>query len=229
MKAGAQTTRQLPNAASQAKKAGKLHTATTSASMRTTSAKVHRDRNNFANRQSESASTRAISAEGSPRPRRIRAAPQRERFDAKDLRKRFAELKTLLQWRRASAIRRAQSPLRVHFHLAKMQMNESLRGPRNSQTLFMKTLRLPRMASAQNCARRKLHARAMEPSRHTNPGLHSAEGVVLKASLHAKLSLARLFATAIALGSDCPSVPDPTRRHAPRSGSAIKQRTLLSK
>ena len=38
-------------------------------------------------RHSESASTRTISAEGSPRLRQIRTAPQRERFDAHDLRR----------------------------------------------------------------------------------------------------------------------------------------------
>ena len=58
-KAGAQTTRQLPKAVSRA----------------------------IARRHCESASTRTISAEGSPRPRQIRTAPQRERFDAHDLRR----------------------------------------------------------------------------------------------------------------------------------------------
>ena len=41
----------------------------------------------YARRHSESASTRTISAEGSPRLRQIRTAPQRERFDAHDLRR----------------------------------------------------------------------------------------------------------------------------------------------
>ena len=41
----------------------------------------------IARRHSESASTRTISAEGSPRLRHIRTAPQRERFDAHDLRR----------------------------------------------------------------------------------------------------------------------------------------------
>ena len=42
---------------------------------------------NIARRHSESASTRTISAEGSPRLRQIRTAPKRERFDAHDLRR----------------------------------------------------------------------------------------------------------------------------------------------
>ena len=42
---------------------------------------------NIARRHSESASTRTISAEGSPRLRQIRTAPHRERFDAHDLRR----------------------------------------------------------------------------------------------------------------------------------------------
>ena len=41
-------------------------------------------------RRSESASTRAISAEGLPSSRHIRTAPQRERFDAHDIRRGFA-------------------------------------------------------------------------------------------------------------------------------------------
>ena len=40
------------------------------------------------------ASTRRIFAEASPRARRTRMAPQRERFDTQDLRRGFAELKT---------------------------------------------------------------------------------------------------------------------------------------
>ena len=43
----------------------------------------------FARRHSESASTRTISAESSLRLRRIRTAPQRERFDTHDLRRGF--------------------------------------------------------------------------------------------------------------------------------------------
>ena len=42
---------------------------------------------NIARRHSESASTRTISAEGSPRLKQIRTAPRRERFDAHDLRR----------------------------------------------------------------------------------------------------------------------------------------------
>ena len=41
----------------------------------------------IARRHSEGTSTRAISAEGSPRLRQIRTAPQRERFDARNLRR----------------------------------------------------------------------------------------------------------------------------------------------
>ena len=46
--------------------------------------RVHRAQDKFARRHSESASTRTISAEGSPRSRQIRTAPQRERFDTHD-------------------------------------------------------------------------------------------------------------------------------------------------
>ena len=49
--------------------------------------RVHRAQDKFARRHSESASTRTISAEGSPRSRQIRTAPQRERFDTRDLRR----------------------------------------------------------------------------------------------------------------------------------------------
>ena len=42
---------------------------------------------NIARRHSESASTRTISAEGSPRLKQIRKAPQRERCDVHDLRR----------------------------------------------------------------------------------------------------------------------------------------------
>ena len=41
----------------------------------------------IARRHNESASTRTVSAEGSPRLRQIRTAPQRERFDVHDLRR----------------------------------------------------------------------------------------------------------------------------------------------
>ena len=66
-----------------------------SASTRTISAKIRRDQDTFARRHSESASTRTISAEGSPRPRRIRAARRRERFDTHDLRTGFPEVKKI--------------------------------------------------------------------------------------------------------------------------------------
>ena len=49
--------------------------------------RVHRAQDKFARRHSESASTRTISAEGSPRSRQMRTAPQRERFDTHDLRR----------------------------------------------------------------------------------------------------------------------------------------------
>ena len=45
--------------------------------------RVRQGQDKFARRHSESASTRTISAEGSPRSRQIRTAPQRERFDAR--------------------------------------------------------------------------------------------------------------------------------------------------
>ena len=67
----------------------------------------------LARRRSESASTRTISAEGSPSLRHIRTAPQRERFDKHDLRRGFAELKTISHGARATALRHARSPQRV--------------------------------------------------------------------------------------------------------------------
>ena len=66
-----------------------------------------------ARRHSESASTRAISAEASPRTRQIRTAPQRERFDMHDLRRGFAVVKTNSHGATARALRHAQSPQRV--------------------------------------------------------------------------------------------------------------------
>ena len=48
----------------------------------------------LARRHSESASTRTNSAEGSPRSRQIRTAPQREHFDTHDLCRGFAAVKT---------------------------------------------------------------------------------------------------------------------------------------
>ena len=53
--------------------------------------RVHRAQDKFARRHSESASTRRISAEGSPRSRQIRTAPQRERFDTSPQRVRRAQ------------------------------------------------------------------------------------------------------------------------------------------
>ena len=76
--------------------------------------RVHRAQDKFARRHSESASTRRISAEGSPRSRQIRTAPQRERFDTHDLRRGFAALKTNSHGATARALRHARSPQRVH-------------------------------------------------------------------------------------------------------------------
>ena len=67
----------------------------------------------FARRHSESASTRRIPAEGSPRPRQIRAAPQRERFDTHDPRRGFIGLKTNSHGATARSLRHARSPQRV--------------------------------------------------------------------------------------------------------------------
>ena len=102
--------------------------------------RVRRARDTFARRHSESASTRTISAEGLPSSRQIRTAPQRERFDTHDLRRGLAELKTTSHGATARALRHARSPQRAHFRLAK-----ALCLPRNSQTLFMNMLRLPRI------------------------------------------------------------------------------------
>ena len=75
--------------------------------------RVHRAQDKFARRHSESASTRRISAEGSPRSRQIRTAPQRERFDTHDLRRGFIGLKTNSHGATARALRHAGSPQRV--------------------------------------------------------------------------------------------------------------------
>ena len=75
--------------------------------------RVHRAQDKFARRHSESASTRRISAEGSPRSRQIRTAPQRERFDTHDLRRGFIGLKTNSHGAAARALRHAGSPQRV--------------------------------------------------------------------------------------------------------------------
>ena len=110
-KAGAQTTRQLPKAVSRARKS---HGATARALRRARSPqRVHRAQDRCARRHSESDPTRTISAEGSPRPRQIRTAPQRERFDAQDLRRGFAKVKTNSHGATARALRHAGSPQRV--------------------------------------------------------------------------------------------------------------------
>ena len=75
--------------------------------------RVHRAQDKFARRHSESASTRTISAEGSPRSRQIRTAPQRERFDTHDPRRGFIGLKTNSHGATARALRHARSPQRV--------------------------------------------------------------------------------------------------------------------
>ena len=75
--------------------------------------RVRQGQDKFARRHSESASTRTISAEGSPRPRQIRGAPQRERFDTHDPRRGFIGLKTNSHGATARALRHARSPQRV--------------------------------------------------------------------------------------------------------------------
>ena len=80
--------------------------------------RVRRAQDKFARRHSQSASTRTISAEGSPSSRQIRTAPQPERFDTHDLRRGFAERKTNSHGATARALRHARSPQRVHFRLA---------------------------------------------------------------------------------------------------------------
>ena len=76
--------------------------------------RVRQGQDKFARRHSESASTRTISAERSPRSRQIRTAPQRERFDTHDPRRGFAALKTNSHGATARALRHARSPQRVH-------------------------------------------------------------------------------------------------------------------
>ena len=66
-------------------------------------------------RHSESASTRTISAEGSPRLRRIRTAPQRERFDTHDLRRGFIRECQKRKKPRVFAPRPRRSPQRVTY------------------------------------------------------------------------------------------------------------------
>ena len=125
--------------------------------------RVRRAQDTFARRHSESASTRTISTEGSPSSRHIRTAPQRERLDTHNLRRGFAELKTSSHGATARALRHARSPQKVHFRLAsqRLQMSETLRLPRNSQTLFPKMLRLPRIIciSAKHAALSTKNAR----------------------------------------------------------------------
>ena len=75
--------------------------------------RARRDQDKFARRHSESASTRTIPAEGLPRSRRIRTAPQRERFDTHDPRRGFIGLKTNSHGATARALRHARSPQRV--------------------------------------------------------------------------------------------------------------------
>ena len=75
--------------------------------------RVHRAQDRFARDHNESASTRTISAQGSPRSRQIRTAPQRERFDTHDLRRGFAAVKTNSHGATARALRHARSPQRV--------------------------------------------------------------------------------------------------------------------
>ena len=75
--------------------------------------RVRQGQDKFARRHSESASTRTISAEGSPRSRQIRTAPQRERFDTHALRRGFAKVKTNSHGATARALRHARSPQRV--------------------------------------------------------------------------------------------------------------------
>ena len=75
--------------------------------------RVRRGQDKFARRHGESASTRTISAEGSPRSRQMRTGPQRERFDTHDLRRGFAAVKTDAHGTTARALRHARSPQRV--------------------------------------------------------------------------------------------------------------------
>ena len=77
--------------------------------------RVRRGQDKFARRHSDSASTRTISAEGSPWSRQIRTEPQRERFDTHDLRRGFIGLKTDSHGTTARAIRHARSPQRGAF------------------------------------------------------------------------------------------------------------------
>ena len=73
-----------------------------------------REPSKFARRRSESDQTRTIPAEGSPRPRQIRTAPQRERSDTHDARREFTATETDSHGAAGRAIRHARSPQRVH-------------------------------------------------------------------------------------------------------------------
>ena len=121
MKADVRTTRQLPNTESQAKKTEKSFGAAQDLRRGLAKRKTH---------SHESASTRRISAEGSPmkrnshgataralrhegsppRARQNRTAPQRERFDPQDLRKGFTASRTNSHGATARALPHAQSP-----------------------------------------------------------------------------------------------------------------------
>ena len=150
--------------------------------------RVRRAQDTFARRHSESASTRTISAEGSPSSRQVRTAPQRERFDTHDLRKGFT------------------------FVSQRLQMSETLRLPRHAQTLFPKMLRLPRILLHQRktcCAHHEKRtavsqnaALAMELCGNTqirrSARRHSESAVLKKGQFRGKLSHARqLFATTV--------------------------------
>ena len=148
--------------------------------------RVRRAQDTFARRHSECASTRTISTEGLPSSRQVRTAPQRERFDTHDLRKGFT------------------------FVLQRLQMSATLGLPRNTQTLFPKMLRLPRILLHQRktyCAHHEKRtavsqnaALAMEFCGNTqirrSARRHSESAVLKKGQFRAKLSHARqLFAT----------------------------------
>ena len=110
-KAGAQSTRQLPKAVSRARNS---HGTTATALRHARSPqRVRRGQDRFARRHSESNATHTIPAEGSPRSRQIRTAPQRERCDTHDPRRGFIGLKTDSHGTTARALRHARSPQRV--------------------------------------------------------------------------------------------------------------------
>ena len=171
--------------------------------------RVRRAQDKFARRHSESASTRTISAKGSPSSSQIRTAPQRERFDMHDLRKGFT------------------------FVLQRLQMSETLRLPRNSQILFTKMLRLPHILLHQRKAYCAHHEKRMAVSQNAalatqfcgntqirrSARRHSESAVLKKGSFHAKLSHARqLFATtAMAL-----------ERRLSKRGSLTRQEDIIA-